>query len=131
MSRTNRVRKYTLEKSESRYIECLKGIQFSNEWLTIDDGYATVKAGYSWNGATPKFKLYGKVLSTPDGKEDQLKKATLWHDVLYQFSKQLQNLGVLRKDVDLLFLRDLVDKAWNYAILYYRIVRLFGWMTFG
>lgn len=130
MSRINRDRKYTLENNETRFLACLKGIRFSNAWLTIVDGEATIKKGYSWDGRTPKLKLFGKTIVNPNDDKDYIKQATLWNDVLLQFSNELNKLGLERKEIDLLFLKDLIGKAWSLSILYYRFVRMFGWITF-
>lgn len=43
----------------------------------------TVKAGYAWDGCSPKFKIFGMWVGTPDFGYSRL--ASLIHDTGYQF----------------------------------------------
>jgi len=117
--------KYKLKDSEERYITFLTGHNVEFEFLTVKKGIATIKKGYSWDGATPKVKLFGVIIGVPDGKKDQLRYATLWHDVLTQYGTGK------KKNVDLLFKKDMINVGWSLYSLYYTAVRLFGWLRWN
>lgn len=123
--------KYTTNREETRFFPELKNLSFESEWLTIREGFATIKKGYSWNGASPKIKIFGKIYGTWDGANDEAKIPTLWHDVFYQFAKDLIKLGVKRFNVDLRFKNDLIEHKFKYPKIYYRAVRSFGWITWN
>lgn len=124
---------YTLKEDHDFMVFDLIDVVYENEWLKIEGGMVTVKANYSWNGASPKFKLFGKVYGTPEGPimengKPQTYYATLLHDALYQFMNELKPIGVTRKDADNAFLEEMQNAGFKYAKLYYRAVRMFGWM---
>lgn len=86
---------------------------FNNEWLSIEtNGKITLKGtnrdGYSWDGCSPKWKLFGKIIGTPDGKidpETNLPKtyyASMFHDVIYQFKNE-ETMCISRKEADKIF----------------------------
>jgi len=82
-------------------------------WFTTENFYGCIKAGYAWDGCTPKWTIRGKLFGTPDGpiishtlldlkqtsselvftgrmEKGELRKfASLEHDVQLQFLKQL------------------------------------------
>lgn len=108
----------------------LKGEFYKGQWLEINrDGVLTIPAGYSWDGCTPKFKIFGRVIGVPDGPKDpetgqpQTYYASLVHDALYQF---IGLHGISRADIDLIFLDMLTAAGFKQARLYYRAVQLFG-----
>ena len=110
----------------------LKGSFFSSEWLTIfKDGRIIIKGsnknGYSWDGCSPKFKIFGKIVGTPDGKNlgdyPETYFASMLHDVLYQHKKFID---FSRLDVDLQFKRDLEKVNFKHTDIYYFFVRKFG-----
>jgi len=109
----------------------LKKVNFESDYLTIVEGFATIKKGYSWNGASPKIKIKGKLYGTWDGANNETKKATLWHDAFYQYAHELQKLGVKRLYVDVNFYIDLVCSRFKLPMLYFVFVRLFGWYTWN
>lgn len=118
-----KIYKYTLRDDKKRTILWAKDCE--HEFLSCKDGICIIKSGYSWDGATPKIKLFGKWIGTSDGKNDQLKYATMWHDVLTQY-------GISSKIyVDYLFYSDMKNVGWKYAKLYYYAVRLFGWLRWN
>jgi len=123
--------KYTTTKEEVRFFKELKNVNFESEWLTIREGFATIKKGYSWNGASPKIKVFGKIYGTWDGAKNEAKYATLWHDVFYQYSKELKKLKISRLYADVNFYLDLVCRNFKLPMLYFFAVRLFGWITWG
>ena len=53
-------------------------------WATIEEGILHISQGYAWNGCSPKRKVLGVWLGTPDTVSNV--HASLVHDVLFQFS---------------------------------------------
>jgi len=104
--------------------------------MTISKGnIITVKAGYAWDGCTPKFSFLDLlVIGTPDGiLSDKTGKpkayhASLVHDVLYQFLPDLppDNKVYTREMADGIFLEILEDADFALRKLYYYAVRTFG-----
>ncbi len=92
------------------------------------DGQANlyIFEGYSWDGCTPKFQLFGKVLGTWDGPIDKKtgKPAayypSLVHDVLCQFENKVP---YTRKEIDKIFYSLLKYYKFPYPRLYYNAVR--------
>jgi hypothetical protein len=94
------------------------------------DGRAIVKAGYAWDGCTPKFAVFDILLGTPDGiPNNQTRKpktyyASLIHDVLYQFLDV--KLPIKRSGADRAFLNIMARDAFAPRYIYWTAVRLFG-----
>ena len=122
----NKIYKYTNESAQTIFVPFLKGIYFDLTWLKCVDGLCTAKKGYKWDGCSPKFRVFGRIIGTPDGKNNETKNASMWHDVFYQYKRYLTELGVKRKDVDLFFLHNLQKSNWKYSKTYYIGVRVFG-----
>ena len=131
---------YCLEKDYS-YRSSIKGREFENEWFTLEkDGTVIVrgsnKKGYAWDGCSPKIKFKDICLGTPDAvlnwetKKPKSYYASMIHDVFYQFSKDVKSF-VKREEVDLLFYDILKENNFRLAKVYYRAVRLLGWMFWG
>lgn len=93
---------------------------YRNEWVLINRGVITIKSGYSWDGCTPKIRVCGILIGTPDGRKEQCCFPSLIHDCLYQF-----NIGK-RIDADNIFKKMLIEVNWKYYKLYYKAVRIFG-----
>lgn len=117
-------------KLEEDYIIDIDASDAEFEFVSIKDNRMTIKAGYAWNGCSPKFSLFGlKMIGTPDGIIDyQTGKqmcyyATLVHDALYQF--KIGN----RKNADLMFYNILKNANFKMAKLYYIVVRVFGGLS--
>jgi hypothetical protein len=53
-------------------------------WASIEDSVLYIAKGYAWNGCSPKRKVLGIWVGTPDEKRNV--HASLVHDVLFQFS---------------------------------------------
>jgi hypothetical protein len=123
-----RVYKYVTNEVMCDYLPHLRGVYLDAPFLKVENGHCTVPKGYAWDGCTPKIKIFGKIIGTPDGKNDECKVATLWHDAEYQYSHELSKQGVKRAESDFRFYMNLV-RRWNHAELYYNAVRLFGWLT--
>lgn len=108
-------------------------ILFKSEWLKVqsEDGYAniTIPAKYSWDGCSPKFKLFGRVWGTPDFQFT--KRASLIHDALYQHAGRHY---LTRGECDYAFLhamvhrQDFIPPFWQFVVsnIYYAAVRVFG-----
>lgn len=107
---------------------------FSGKWLKVEerDGYAqlSIQPKYSWDGCSPKFRLFGRYWGTPDFQFT--KRASLIHDALYQYAGRHR---LSRSECDYAFLhamvhrQDTVPKFWQFVVanVYYSAVRLFGW----
>lgn len=54
------------------------------EWARIEMDLLTIRPGYAWNGCSPKISAGPLWLGTPDFQATR--KASLVHDVLFQFS---------------------------------------------
>lgn len=100
--------------------------------VLFPDGRAIVRAGYAWDGCTPKFALLDLVLGIPDGVPNEKTRkpktyyASLVHDVLYQFLDV--DLPIDRRGADRAF-RDLMRRdAFLLGGVYWAFVRLFGWL---
>lgn len=125
-------------KHDYYYQASIKNRAFENEWFKLDkDGIVTVKGahykGYAWDGCSPKFKIkdvYIGILEAVlnfDTGQSKTYYASLIHDVFYQFSKDVRPF-IKRKEVDREFYSILMRDGFRFAKLYYRAVRLFGWM---
>lgn len=111
-------------------------VSFADErgkyWLSIDvEGKVTVYAGYAWDGCSPKFRVFGWLLGTPDGDVNpntgypSSYHASLLHDVLYQFLDD-PRMPYTREQADEVFHRALVAHGFSVPWLYWKAVRLFG-----
>ena len=86
---------FTIQQDYHHSFDCLIGVSFSNEWVTITpDGMLTIRKGYSWDGCSPKFKIFGKIIGIPDGPMQpdgyaQTAWASLCHDALCQFKHDI------------------------------------------
>lgn len=100
-------------------------------WLEIHpNGCAVVKAGYAWDGCTPKFSLWDILVGTPDGVPHPITQkpkayyASLLHDAFYQFLDA--GLPLTRATVDAIFLEILTRDGFAPRQFYYQSVRYFG-----
>jgi hypothetical protein len=128
--------KYTLEEDKEYPFLLNKDINFKGYdrfkqlLVSICAGSVTVKAGYSWDGCSVKVAQIGPVyIGTPDGFKNQTKYASLIHDVLYQFNKEInaENNNLLeREEVDYIFYDQLKKVGWPFARIYYFAVRKLG-----
>lgn len=101
-------------------------------WLSIDvAGRWHVRAGYAWDGCSPKFRLpWGWLIGVPDGDVTSAgyQKAyipSLAHDIGYQFL-DAQQFPYSREKVDEIFHMLLVARGFYNARLYYWAVRFLG-----
>ncbi len=125
-------------KDDYKYPSSIKGDKFENEWLKLDeDGTIIVrgsnKNGYAWDGCSPKIKIKDVYFGTPEGVlnfetgRSKTYYASLIHDVLYQFSEQIKSF-VKRKQADREFDIILKQHKFEFARLYYGVVRLLSWL---
>jgi hypothetical protein len=80
-------------------------------WLSIDEEVICVRKGYSTDGCSPKTKLFGFWLGTPDFLWTRL--ASTVHDAFYQFA-HVPCCPLTRREADILF----------YELMIYDIERL-------
>jgi hypothetical protein len=89
--------------------------------------------GYAWDGCSPKFQVLDLLIGTPDGavspdtEKPLTYKASMVHDVLYQYHKKFEG-KITRKQVDGIFLDELEKAHFLPARMYYMMVRTFGWI---
>lgn len=127
-----RTYKYTTEFERSRVISWIPPhINYERGFIKIFNQRVTIKKGYSWDGCSPKIKLFGKIIGTPDGRNHECKNASMWHDLFYQYSSDLIRMGVSREDVDIMFYYDLSIDGWKYSDLYYKVVDKLGWINWN
>lgn len=134
-SSTNPRKVYKYVHTEDVSIDTnLTGRACDLDWLRIDDdGKITVKGtyykGYAWDGCSPKFNFLDLMFGTPDGRFDYntgkqiTYYASLFHDALYQKKAEI---GLSRKEVDVIFKLNLKKSGFMHAGIYYLAVRLFG-----
>lgn len=114
----------------------LLGRSFKNDWIEISEtGLITCtcsnpsERGYAWDGCSPKRNFLDITWGTPDGKLDfETEKpityyASLFHDVLYQFKREVP---VTRLESDDLFKEMLKLDRFSLWLLYYIGVRIGG-----
>jgi hypothetical protein len=116
-----------------QYETPIKNKEFENEWLKVEKtGKITVKGshgnGYAWDGCSPKINILDIFLfGTPDGLmnvntgKPVTYYASLIHDILYQFRKDIPISRKTADDIFLIYLGDFRLKS-----LYYAAVRFFG-----
>jgi hypothetical protein len=126
-------------KEDFEYKSSIKDREFENAWFRLEkDGTVIVKGtnkkGYAWDGCSPKIKIKDVYFGTPeavlnyDKGKSKTYYASLIHDVFYQFSKSVKSF-ITRKEVDKEFYIMLKEENFRFARLYYRAVRLFGWLV--
>lgn len=124
-------------KEDYAYNSSITGRQFENEWFKLSgDGVILVKGsnkrGYAWDGCSPKWKWNDMYFGTPEAvlneetRQSKTYYASLVHDVLYQFSKEIGDT-VSRGEADREFYNILKRDGFRLARLYYWFVRLAGW----
>lgn len=92
-------------------------------WLEILNNIIVVKAGYAWNGCSPKRCVFGMWIGTPDFKETIL--ASLIHDALAQFFT-VDNFPFSKYMVDQIFLEIMLANKFKLAYTYHNAVERFG-----
>ena len=101
------------------------------KYMTIrNNGLIDIYKGYTWDGCSPKFRIFGKKIGTYDGPygSDGHRKcyfASLLHDCLYEALHHPRRPFV-RKDADRAFHQLMKAADYKFAIFYYMFVRIFG-----
>lgn len=120
--------KYTLHSDYYYQNDKLKGVSFKNKWVEIrPSGEMIISKFYSWDGCSPKYKIFGIVIGTPDGKNNQCKMASCVHDIFCQF---IADIPVSKKTVLGIFGDMLRDANWGWAKAYVYAVDKFGPQNF-
>lgn len=111
--------RYKNEQDLTLFAKELERVSFKNEWLTIESGNVFIPKDYAWDGCSPTLKIpAGAVLPNgiwmgpwdgPLGIDCRpvTWKASLVHDALCQFRKEIYNLK--KKDTVDLFGRLLLE----------------------
>ena len=93
--------RYRTDRPVSETFEALSGLDFSNAWLSIHDGWMRVSEGYAWDGCSPVWTVRGTPiwLGVPDGPlgfdgRPAAWRASLFHDALCQFRGAVPGLTV-------------------------------------
>ncbi len=96
-----------------------------NCWLQLEGRLYVVKAGYSWNGCSPRpLGKYGIWwLGTPDVQATI--RASLAHDAGYQMM-DCEDFPYTRAQIDRLFLKIMQAGGWPLARVYWAAVRVCG-----
>jgi hypothetical protein len=92
------------------------------ELARIQDGWLIIRAGYAWNGCSPKWKLLWFVCGTPDPECTRL--ASLVHDLLYQFLL-CPGFPFTRQECDYVFW-DLMGDWWLRGTYHHAVNKLGG-----
>lgn len=107
----------------------IKNRAFKNDWIEINkSGQITVSKNYAWDGCSPKFNCLDLTIGTPDGRMVDCIYPITWyasliHDACYQFKKEIP---LTRKEVDVLFLNEMIKQDFKLKYVYYYTVRLLG-----
>lgn len=115
--------KYKVASNYNYYSERLRDSKHDcdEEFLRIYNGHITVKATeskqYAWDGCSPKIKVFGKIIGTPDVKGTW--RASLFHDALYQYK-------IEKGLADLVFYDLMLRDKCKVAKLYYTGVKWLG-----
>ncbi len=125
-------------RKDYRHKSTIKNREYENEWFKLEkDGTVIVKGsnkkGYAWDGCSPKFKIKDVYFGTPEavlnyetGKTKTFY-ASMIHDVFYQFSKEVKSF-IKRREADREFYIILKEHKFKFAAIYYRMVRMLGWL---
>ena len=112
-------------------------VSYGNDWISIDpDGDIHVKKGYAWNGCSPKINFLDMIIGTPEGSinpatgKPKTYYASMIHDALYQFSKDLKD-KISRRQADKMFREMLRAEKFLPAAIYYAAVRMFAGQFWG
>lgn len=76
-------------------------------------GVLYIRKGYRWDGCSPKFMIFGKIIGTPDF--EKTKDASLVHDFLIEYCK---HHSLSRKKIDVIFCKMLAEKSFSLRFFY-------------
>lgn len=94
------------------------------KWASIEGGTLYIAKGYAWNGCSPKRKVFGTWLGTPDTRSNV--HASLVHDVLFQFSAT-DHLTLTFCQSNSIFHAIMRKDGFALADIYHNVVSEFGW----
>ena len=120
---------FKLDRDFNYQHSAFQGIDHTNQWLDIkSDGCVKIKAGYAWDGCTPKVGVMGLfTIGTPDGRLQYNRpmtwKASLVHDVLCQYRRELP---LTKAAVTQIFKDMLIEVGFPLAKIYAAAVFYFG-----
>ena len=114
--------------------DIITGFEYDHGWVHIKPNgeiklTCSLEHDFTWDGCTPKWVIMDLVVGTPDGAVytlsglRQTQRASLIHDVLYQFAPRDK---VTREQVDKLFYLEMKKTNFKWAWVYWKAVRLFG-----
>lgn len=95
---------------------------YGGRWLTIGDNIIIIPANYSWDGCSPKFRIFGKIIGSPDFGS-KTKNASLVHDALYQYAGLH---SITKEECDFIFFSLMKRERFKLAKFYYWAVKYFG-----
>lgn len=93
------------------------------EWLRVRGEKLTIRAGYAWNGCSPKKHVAGRWVGTPDFAGSIM--ASCIHDALYQFL-HLPCFPFKRSECDGIFRAVMKLKGFRLGFVYHGAVAVFG-----
>lgn len=98
------------------------------EWVRLDGNVMTIRAGYAWNGCSPKKGWCGIWWGTPDFTGSR--RASLAHDALFQISGTKHFRATMQQCNEVFYRLMLRDGFWG-APIYFEAVQRFGRKFFG
>jgi len=122
---------YTLVDACSFQSHFLYGLQFNNEWCSIENGLMTVFEGYSWDGCSPKWRMFGRWVGAWDGRQRRGLRGSVFHDPIYQFMEDIARQNNVSADRIRLIADEVALQVWRkdkfqMRRAYYPIVRMVG-----
>ena len=110
------------------YDDRFKSLDFSNDYCEFKNGKLTVKKGYAFNGATPRWEFFGCEFGTPQGRAYSGLRGFAFHDAMYQYGKVI---GLKRKYADRVQKTIHIEDEFNPAKFYCVVLRVFGWLAYS
>jgi hypothetical protein len=112
---------FLLKKLLTFEVRKLKSVDnFYTGFGKLENGVLTIFPDYAWNGCTPKWKVWGLMIGTPEGWRSSTKRASVVHDFLTQYNVCRRSLA------DRIFYDMLKEDSFYLAKLYYLAVRLYS-----
>ena len=119
----------------------IKGKAYVSDYLMIsNDGFMQIRASHTnpffFDGCSPKFLIFGKLIGTPDGPIDPITnqpmrfRPSALHDLLYQHIGQ-PKFKLTRKECDQAFREALKFHGDSKADLFYYGLRMNGGMYYN
>jgi hypothetical protein len=112
------LKKYSICPEDCYFYDSINGIRVKVGFLA--KGVLHIFKGYEWDGCTPKFNLFGKLIGTPDFKGTY--NSSLVHDFLIEFHDQH---SLTRKEIDYIFEYIMKDESFKLRWIYSTGVHLF------